>query len=78
MMPMGRRSSHPVLPRSPKVQKTRLVSWISLAKYWISVVAPLSMELMATPARTIPSADTCLNRDSPRMTMATAMEPRKE
>ena len=78
MPDMTRRSLQPVLPRSPKVQNTRLASWISLAKYWINVVAPPSMELIATPASTIPSADTCFSRDRPRITTATAMEPRKD
>ena len=78
MPDMTRRSLQPVLPRSPKVQNTRLASWISLAKYWINVVAPPSMELIATPASTIPSAETCFSRDRPRITTATAMEPRKD
>ena len=33
------------------------------------------LELMATPDSTMPSAETCLSRDSPRITAATAMEP---
>ena len=36
------------------------------------------MELIATPASTIPSAETCFSRDNPRITAATAMEPRKD
>ena len=41
------------------------------------VVAPVNIELMATPARTIPSADTCRNRLRPRITKATAILPTK-
>ena len=76
-IPMIHRSPQVVLPRLPKVQNTRLASSISSAKYWIRVVAPVNMELMATPARTIPSGEICLNRDSPRITRATAMLPAK-
>ena len=55
--PMSRRSDQVALSRLPKVQNTRLASSISSAKYWMRVVAPVNMELMATPARTIPSGE---------------------
>ena len=42
------------------------------------VVAPVSMELMATPASTMPSGLICRKRESPRITAATASEPAKE
>ena len=35
----------------------------------------MNMELMATPANTIPSGDTCRNLLRPRITKATAMDP---
>ena len=70
-------SPQSVPPRSPKVQNTRVDSCTSSAKYWRRVVAPVNMELMATPARTIPSGETCRNRLSPRITRATAMLPAK-
>ena len=75
---MPRRDCQLVLPRSPKVQNTSDESATSSAKYCSSVVAPVSMELMATPASTMPSEETCLNRLRPRMTAATSSEPRNE
>ena len=46
-------SLQPARPKLPKVQYTTVETITSSAKYWISAVPPVNMELMATPASTM-------------------------
>ena len=60
-------SRQPFRPRSPKVQNMSWVSCTSLEKYWMSVVAPENIALIATPARSIASGLMRTKRDSARI-----------
>ena len=64
---MSASSFHPALPNDPNCQNTIRESAVSLNMYCIALMPAEKMELMATPARTMVSADTEVNFTSAMM-----------
>ena len=70
-------SSHPAFPRDPNCQNTIMDRAVSLNMYCRALIPAENIELIATPARTMVSADTVVSLTSAMITPVAIIDHRK-